>query len=220
MTITATPDVTTGTHTPGFSDPVHDAQHTFRAILDAMARPTTEQRITAVRGEHALHTPAPLGETVGAILLSLCDEQTPVWLDPALRASSEVHSWLTFHTGATIVDEPQDALFVVASSPSAAPNLSNLAQGSDEEPHLSATLIIDASGTKGVESLIATGPGIRGEAEWNGKGLPSGFLSQWHANTARFPRGVDVILASSASVHALPRTTCLTPVDSPTEGKA
>lgn len=220
MTITALPSMNAGTHTPGFSEPVHDAQHTFRAVLEAMARPTLEQRIAAVRGEGALTTPAPLGETVGAILLTLCDEQTPLWLDPALRASSEVCAWLTFHTGATIVDNARDALFVVASSPSAAPELNSLAQGSDEEPHLSATLIIDAARTRGVASMIATGPGINRQVEWNGAGLPSNFLNQWQANTERFPRGVDVLLADIASVRALPRTTRLIAVDSLTEGNA
>lgn len=206
------------TNLAGFANPVHDAQRTFRAILDAMARPTLPQTITAVRGENTLATPAPLGRTVGAILLTLCDEQTPIWVDAALRASTDVCGWITFHTGAKIVDDVQDALFVAASSPSAMPSLESLAQGNDEEPHLSATLIIDASGTRGTSQLTATGPGINGQVEWDGAGLPYGFLAQWQANTQRFPRGVDVLLAGEGRVRALPRTTQLTsgPVSEPT----
>lgn len=196
--------LTTQSHKPGFVNPVRDAQLVFRAVLEALARPTMPQRVDV-----GTHPPAPLGATAGAVILSLCDEQTPVWLDPALRAVPEVGAWIAFHTGARIVDRAADALFVISSSPSAAPRLTELAQGTDEEPHRSATLIIDACGAPGTGTLTATGPGIPGVAAWDGAGLPGGFVSQWQENRALFPRGVDLILTDETTVRGLPRTTAL-----------
>lgn len=195
-------------HLAGFADPVHDAQRTFRAVLDAMARPTTPQTLHVV-GDASLRTPAPLSPEVGAILLALCDEHTPIWMDRALRDAETVPAWVRFHTGARLVDAPADALFAVASAPEHAPQLAELAQGTDEEPHLSATLLIDATNAEPQGSFTASGPGIDGEQVWDGRGIPAGFLVQWQEGRARFPRGVDVVFTTAASVRALPRTTAL-----------
>lgn len=194
--------------TPGFVNPVRDAQQVFRAVLEALARPTTPQTVTA-----QVRPPAPLGATVGAVILALCDEQTPLWLDPALRDAPGVCAWIVFHTGARIVEQVGDATFVVASSPSTAPRLANLAQGTDEEPHRSATLVIDACCAPGIGALSATGPGIPDVAHWDGAGLPEKFLGQWHENHSIFPRGVDIILAAETAVLGLPRTTALIGAD-------
>ena len=194
--------------TPGFAKPVRDAQQVFRAVLEALARPTTPQPVTV-----RVLPPAPLGATIGAVILALCDEQTPLWLDPALRDAPGVCAWIVFHTGARIVEQVGDASFVVASSPSAAPRLTDLARGTDEEPHRSATLVIDACCAPGVGALSATGPGIPDVAGWNGAGLPWGFLDQWHENHSIFPRGVDIILAAETALLGLPRTTALIGAD-------
>lgn len=85
----------------GFADPVQDAQRVFRTVLTALSRPTLAQPF-----EPATQPPAPLDAATGAVLLALCDEQTPIWLDSALRASPEVGAWLRFHTGARLVDAP------------------------------------------------------------------------------------------------------------------
>lgn len=199
--------LTAQNHTPGFVHPVRDARKVFRAVLKALAGPTTPQRVDV-----DIQPPAPLGATAGAVILALCDEQTPVWLDAALRASGDVVTWIAFHTGAKIVDHLGEAMFVVA-SPSNAPRLAALEQGTDEEPHRSATLILDARNTPGGSTLTASGPGIRDTAEWNGAGLPAGFLLQWQENRALFPRGVDVLLAAESTVRGLPRTTALISAD-------
>jgi len=59
--------------TPGFADPVLDAQACFRAILEAMSRPGRIQRIAA-----HITPPAPLCTAAGAALLSLADADTPL----------------------------------------------------------------------------------------------------------------------------------------------
>ena len=198
-------------HTPGFTNPVRDAQQVFRAVLQALAHPTSPQHVTV-----DVLPPAPLGVTIGAVILALCDEQTPLWLDSALRAAPEVCVWIVFHTGARIVDDVEDAAFAIASSPSTAPRLADLAWGTDEEPHRSASLVIDACCAPGIGALTATGPGIPGVAHWDGAGLPSEFLGQWQENHSAFPRGVDVILAAETAVLGLPRTTVLARADTHT----
>ncbi|ALO68086.1 hypothetical protein AS189_18305 [Arthrobacter alpinus] len=202
--------LTSQNHTPGFANPVHDAQHIFRAVLEALARPGTRHPLEAT-----LNPPKPLGASTGVIILALCDELTPIWLDPTLRDSPAVSGWITFHTGARIVENASEALFVIASSPSAAPALGELMRGTDEEPHRSATLIIDAQGSRSTGALIASGPGIAGTLAWDGAGLPSDFLPQWRENRALFPCGVDIILPAETTVLGLPRTTMLIDTDQP-----
>ena len=81
---------------PGFADPVEEAQATFRAVLDAMARPGTLHRA----GER-LAPPVPLDQAAAAVLLTLVDNETPLWLDAAAAAARD---WLAFHCGATVVE--------------------------------------------------------------------------------------------------------------------
>ena len=64
----------------GFADPVHDAQRSFRAVLDAMSRPGRIAQITGVTA------PGPLGAAAGAVLLTLVDHETRLWLDPDAAA--------------------------------------------------------------------------------------------------------------------------------------
>lgn len=210
---------TTAIRVPGFVDPVGDAQQVFRAALEALARPTLPQPV-----QTTVLPPAPLGTVAGALVLTLCDEQTPVWLDQALRHDDEVVTWIGFHTGARIVDDAADALFCVASSAGAVPPIETLAQGTDEEPHRSATVIIDAAGVRSTALMTATGPGVDGEVDWDGAGLPasrpdgSGFLTSWAENNARYPRGVDLLLAGDGEVRGLPRTTVLSVSERTTTG--
>lgn len=207
---------------PGFADPVHDAQQTFRAVLEAMSRPGTTYEV-APAVQETLRTPGPLGAAAGAVILTLCDEQTPVWLHDQLRETGTVESWLRFHTGARIVEDPAEAMFVVVADPAHAPDLNALACGTDEEPHISATVVIDtpALHTPALDMPPAdpaatfriAGPGIKGQATLTIAGLGAGFLDQWQVNHSRFPRGVDLFLTDHTSVRALPRTTELTALE-------
>ncbi|NLT29794.1 MAG: phosphonate C-P lyase system protein PhnH [Propionibacterium sp.] len=200
-------DSLTANHVPAFADPVHDAQRTFRVLLEAMARPTLPRQIPPV-ADGSLHTPGPMPAAVGAVLLTLCDEHTSIWLDDTLGGSDEVRLWLRFHTGAKLVDDPAEASFVVA-TPASAPRLIDLAQGTDEEPHRSATLVLDATDAAPTMAFVATGPGVNGRVDWLDAALPADFADQWAVNHDRFPQGVDVFVVDADTVRALPRTTNL-----------
>ncbi|MCA3366882.1 MAG: phosphonate C-P lyase system protein PhnH [Roseomonas sp.] len=180
---------------PGFADPVLDAQASFRAILDAMSRPGRIQRIAA-----RIIPPAPLCTAAGAALLSLADADTPLWLD----AGAGVAEWLRFHCGAPITREIGTARFALACG--AAPSLEALDVGTDEDPQLGATLILQVAGLVAGVGWRLTGPGIQNEHHLRVLGAPADFITAWAANHALFPRGVDVLLCAGDSIAALPRS--------------
>lgn len=205
MTVpTTSPTTSPALSVPGFADPVHEAQLTFRAVLDAMARPTRPVEVPTVAG------PGSLTVAGAAVLLTLCDDATPLWLDDGLRGGQdEVEAWLAFHTGAPVVARPSQAAFVVISRPSALPELSTFADGTDEAPHTSATIIVlDPQGEQS-RRYLADGPGFEVPSVWIAPDLGKQFEEQWAGNRARFPRGVDLIIAGHSTVVGLPRTTRL-----------
>src|ERR1041384_1731321 len=85
---------------PGFADKALSAQSTFRAIMEATARPGTIQRVTASVG-----APPPLMRGAAAIALTLFDHDTPIWLDASMTESDLVARWLRFHTGAPVISD-------------------------------------------------------------------------------------------------------------------
>jgi alpha-D-ribose 1-methylphosphonate 5-triphosphate synthase subunit PhnH len=96
----------------GFSDPVGASQTVFRALMDAMARPGSVQALPDVTVP-----PAPLSASASALIATLADADTPVWLDAALTKSSAVRDWIVFHTGAPVVSHASDAAFALVAAP-------------------------------------------------------------------------------------------------------
>jgi alpha-D-ribose 1-methylphosphonate 5-triphosphate synthase subunit PhnH len=182
----------------GFADPVLDAQRCFRAVLDAMARPGRVHRVGA-----SLCPPAPLDLAASAVLLTLVDADTPLWIDGGPDASA----WVRFHCGAPLVTDPGAASFVMAPHAGTAPPLAALDPGTDEAPQRGATLILQVADLAADDAgWRLTGPGIEREHRLRVEGAPPGFVAAWRANRAGFPRGVDVILCAGAKLAALPRT--------------
>ena len=177
----------------GFADPVAGAQSCFRAVLDAMAHPGRLQTVGGVRA------PAPLFDATAAVLLTLVDQETPLWIDPAAMAAGP---WIAFHTGAAQVALTH-AMFVLAM---AMPDLTALAKGSDEMPERSATVILQVSAFDTGQRFKLQGPGLRVPGDLRVAGLPAGFAATWQANRAMFPCGVDLILCAGDRLTALPRS--------------
>lgn len=185
----------------GFSNPVLNAQSVFRAVMDAMARPATIVEVDA-----AVAPPSPLGRAAGAIACALIDADTPFWLDAALAESTALRSWLAFHTGAREMATCGDVAFALVGAPTTMPPLERFAQGSQEYPDRSATLILQLPSLEGGVPLTFEGPGIRDRVTLAPRGLPKDFARQWNANRKRFPRGVDLILTAGDAVACLPRS--------------
>jgi alpha-D-ribose 1-methylphosphonate 5-triphosphate synthase subunit PhnH len=186
---------------PGFADPVHDAQACFRAVLDAIAHPA---RIVPMPVPLAGVPPAPLRSGMASIALTLCDIDTPIWLDASARAAAD---YLTFHCGAPIVGAPDQARFAFITDAAALPPLDVFALGSDEYPERAATLVIEVSELVGGCGVLLRGPGIREEARLDVRGLPLRFWVERVALAELFPRGLDVLFVSDNKLTALPRST-------------
>jgi alpha-D-ribose 1-methylphosphonate 5-triphosphate synthase subunit PhnH len=186
----------------GFSDPVFNAQAVFRAVMDAMARPGTAQTQPRLA-----RPPAPLSATAGAVALALCDNDTPLWLDSPLQAQAPVKAWLGFNTGAPLANTPADAHFALIANPKEMAALDGFAQGTQEYPDRSTTLILLVDDLASGPSLLLEGPGIEKTSMIAPPGMPRHFVEQWKQNNQRFPRGVDIILAAPGALACLPRTT-------------
>jgi alpha-D-ribose 1-methylphosphonate 5-triphosphate synthase subunit PhnH len=180
---------------PGFAEPVGDAQATFRAVLDAMARPGKLHQA----GER-LTPPTPLDRATAAVLLALVDNETPLWLDAAARVAQD---WLAFHCGALITNQAAEAEFASALT---MPDIALFSAGTHEAPESSATLVLQIEVLGGGKSYRLMGPGLREPALLRATGLPEDFTTIWQANHASFPRGIDIVLCAGTTLAALPRS--------------
>lgn len=186
----------------GFADPVLAGQRAFKAVMDALSRPGTMQRLP---GE--ARPPQPLDPGLAEVALTLCDHDTPVWLDAVLAATPAVADWLAFHVGAPLTSDAAGAAFAFASSAAALPALSHFALGTDEYPDRSTTIVLAIPALTGGPTLTLRGPGIKGEASVAPTGLPADFAAQWAENREAFPRGIDLLLVAPEGLVGLPRTT-------------
>ena len=175
----------------GFSDPAPQAATAFRAIMSAMARPGRIETITGAT------PPAPLSPAAGAVLLTLCDADTPVHLAGDADCAA-VRDWIRFHLGAPLTS-PEEAMFAVGrwdALPKGA-----FAIGTSEYPDRSATLIVETDQLS-PDGATLRGPGIRDTAMLS---LPE--TDAFRANRALFPLGLDFVFTCGDRLAALPRST-------------
>lgn len=185
----------------GFADPVLQAQAGFRTIMDALAHPGAVQNLTKSALAHG-----PLTAELVSTLLTLCDQDSPVWLSDALR-HADVEAFVAFHTGAPIVRDPARAMFAFATSAAELPALGQFNLGTQEYPDRSTTIVLAVTALSGGAEMITRGPGIKDHGHIGPVGLPEDFVAQWSANRVEFPRGVDLLLVAPGQVMGLPRTT-------------
>ena len=191
--------------TAGFADPVLAAQSTFRAVLDAMARPGSVQRIGA-----ALAPPSPLSRGAAAIALTLADHDTPVWLGTNLAAHDDVAAWLRFHCGCELVAEPARAAFAFAGAAADLPDFAAFNPGTADYPDRSTTVILQVRTLAAGAGLTLAGPGIRERSRLLAEPLPHDMVARLAQNRTLFPRGIDLLLATDDAVAAIPRSVRVT----------
>ena len=180
---------------PGFAEPVAQAQACFRAVLEAMSRPGT--LTTAGEG---LTVPAPLAPATAAVLLTLVDHDTPLWLDATCAPARD---WIAFHCGTGFTEHPADAAFALALS---LPDLATLSPGTHEQPETSATVVLQVASLHDGPRYRLRGPGLRADAVLPVTGLPDDFDAIWQRNRNGFPLGIDLVLCAGTTLAALPRS--------------
>ncbi len=219
----------------GFGDAVQASQACFRRLLDATARPGRIQALDESTLA-ALQHPSGISPALAAVLLTLTDADTRVWLCDSLaapQALARLAAFGRFHTGMVWADHPEGCEFAFTRASSAPERLlSVLPCGSDEHPQDGATIVIDAptlrSGHEDAQGRLHLHPAPDGQRHdeadptpWvrlRGPGIEHAHvlavgglsLAFWRARQAlqeRFPRGVDVIVCCGERIAAVPRST-------------
>lgn len=175
----------------GFTNTPIDAAHAFRAIMNVMARPGMIEEISGAQ------PPAPLSIAAGAVILTLCDPETPVHLAGDYDTQT-IRDWITFHTGAPLV-APETAAFAIGSWHDLP--LTDFPIGTSEYPDRSTTLIVDS------EALTSSGPTLQGPGIQTTATLSLPETQAFQTNRAHFPLGLDFIFTSGKRLAALPRST-------------
>ncbi|MFP4009580.1 MAG: phosphonate C-P lyase system protein PhnH [Spirulinaceae cyanobacterium] len=180
----------------GFKNPVYDAQQTFRALLNALAKPGKPQNITA-----QLQPPTELNSACAAACLTLFDLEIKVWLSP--QFGKTVKQWLLFHTGCRWTDDINKADFAIFPNLETCINLDRAHRGTAEEPETSTTVLIQVLAFQG-EAITLKGPGILDYLDLNF--LTSSFWQKWQS-FQDYPLGIDGYFFTSGQVMGIPRTT-------------
>ena len=176
----------------GFASPSTDAAHAFRAVMQAMARPGTIHRLQGAA------PPPCISVAAGAVLLTLCDGETPIYLAPGID-TSDLRAWIAFHTGAPIVPA-HSCRFALGAWADLAP-LDRFAIGTSEFPDRSATLIVE------LPALSASGATLRGPGIKDSATLSLPDLPAFQRNRMLYPLGLDFLFTSGDRIAALPRST-------------
>lgn len=182
---------------PAFTDPVLEAQRSFRAALKAFAGPGLIQTL------HATPSLEGLAPATYALCLALLDVDTPLWLAPSFDTPL-IRANLAFHCGCPLTANREDARFALLTAEDLL-DLSGFDPGNDRYPDQSCTLLVQLPSLDGGAGLAWRGPGIETE---HGVALPvaEGF---WREREQRneFPRGLDLLFAAGQDLIGLPRST-------------
>jgi alpha-D-ribose 1-methylphosphonate 5-triphosphate synthase subunit PhnH len=192
---------TTNQIAPAFTDPVRQAQSSFRGILAAMAEPGTIHDVGA-----GIHPPSGFHAATTAVLLTLADRDTRVWIDPTL--GNDASAYLRFHTGAPTADSRETSQLAAVGGRYTGFDAFNA--GSDSFPDASTTVVVQCASLIGGAPIALSGPGINGQRMISPAGVHAGFWDEIAQNSKAYPRGVDVLLVAHSTLIGLPRSTRVT----------
>ncbi|GEN24955.1 carbon-phosphorus lyase complex subunit [Halomonas cupida] len=182
-------------------DGVHHSQQLFRQLLSAMSEPGTQQTLAVAE----LPAGAQLSPAAWAAVLTLCDLDTRLWVEPRL-ATPGLYEAVAFHTGASITESPADADFALV-VPQTLSEVTSFAEGSDAWPDRSTTLIVVTDSLAEGNDWVLSGPGI---ADCRGLTLSAEavpLMARLSANLATFPRGLDAFITAGHQLLAVARST-------------
>lgn len=174
-------------------------------MLEALARPGRVQKVPV-----SPDLPQGLHRAAGAIALALFDQDTPVWLSPALERP-DTRAFLAFHCGCPLVAASEAARFALVAGWHDLPSLATFDAGTAHYPDRSCTVIVQVAGFHAGIPLQLAGPGIATSETLRIDGCDEAFVAQWCRNRELFPRGVDLLCVHDDQLVGLPRTTRITP---------
>ena len=164
----------------------------------------SHERAGVIVSLHQLSGLAAAEPATTSVLLTLADNDTPVWLSGTL--SNDIASQnLRFHTNAPLVEQPRQAVFAVADEQISHEQLNALSEGSAVAPETSATLILQVASLSGGRMLRLTGAGIA--ERMVAPQLPECIIHELTERPHPFPLGIDLILTCGERLLAIPRTT-------------
>ena len=175
------------------------SQATFRTLMECLSRPGEIRTLDGIGG------PPPMAPATAALVRSLADYESTLWLDPTFTAAPAIAEWIKFHTGAPIIESTGDAAFALVADPLALPPFTQFAQGSEEYPDRSTTVILQVDRFAGAP-MVLKGPGIKATSTLAVEPLPGDFSQRMHGNREMFPRGIDLIFVAGRAISALPRS--------------
>jgi len=150
--------------------------------------------------------PEGVSAAATAVLLSLVDFSTPLWIDPCL-AHTGIQGHIGFHAGAPMARHSENCLFALIARNVDEIKLSRFMPGTPEYPDRSTTVIIEVDGFDVPPAVRLTGPGIETSTMFGAGPLPKDFWAELVSNAAMFPLGIDVILTAPDAIVAIPRST-------------
>lgn len=175
------------------------AQQTFRSVLMAMATPGTMHRLPAV--QESRMNPDLLTAASMALCQTLLDVHTSIAVVDMPAGTAEWLRQCCWCKPAPVTE----AAFVLGDGATWNWGRTDLPVGTEEEPELGATLILELASLDKGPALRLRGPGIA-DSQIIAPALTSDFLSFWLANHALYPRGIDLILCCGSTFMALPRS--------------
>ncbi|GHJ36989.1 phosphonate C-P lyase system protein PhnH [Streptomyces sp. TS71-3] len=182
------------------------AQRTFRAVLDALARPGTPGRL-----------PGDAPGSVPAVLLpvlALADLGTGICV---ADAAGDPENWSAVAGVATSapVAPLEEAALVTALRTITPDQVRRLRRGDARRPEDGALLCVPISDVQGGgRTWRLSGPGVPGELAVAPQGVPDGLLAARAEAVAAFPAGIDLLLTTPGGrVIGLPRSTAIVEED-------
>lgn len=177
-------------------DEVFDSQETFRIILEAMANPT---RILSVKkaadklyGDH---------KAMLAVAMTLLDNETTFCVcgDAALKEQ------ITLLTHAKESPAAEAEFVFVTKDEKLAADIENFMCGTLEDPHKSATVIVEITEEK-EKHLVFCGPGIKDCVEINTAKQVDEAVELRDAQAYEYPQGIDFLfLTAAGGLFGIPR---------------
>lgn len=195
-------------------DMVHDMQRLNRIVVDAMAKPGTIGQLADIAGKLAdiadkLGRDRPCSGSAVALALLLLDAEVGFHVCSARQA--EMTEWLrrfTYAKASTAAEADYIWIAADAGGRDREETLRLAKRGTLENPHLSATIIMEAHSLYEGKELELSGPGIAGT-----RAIRVDLEGDWarirEERNREYPLGIDLMLldVQREQLVGLPRTT-------------